>query len=148
MPELPPPTNSFAPARATFACPALLGLAAKAGLGGARETLLGAVMAARLAAGMRAPFPLPTGARIARADGAKSWIGAITMPAKVRTVLLKAFVTSATDDREAMAAAIDGVMDVTAPHLDRVARSELARLATALRDDGILLAGPPDTPVE
>jgi hypothetical protein len=145
VPELPPP---FAPARATFPCPALLGLSAKASLGGAREALLGAVMAARLATGMRAPFPLPTGARVARADGAKSWIGAITMPTKVRTVLLKAFVTSATDDREAMAVALDAVMDVTAPHLDRVARSELARLAAALRGDGILLAGPPDAPVE
>jgi hypothetical protein len=70
------------------------------------------------------------------------------MPAKVRAVLLKAFVTSATDDRETMAAALDGVTDVTAPHLDRGARSELARLATALRGDGILLAGPPDLPVE
>lgn len=147
MPQLPTP-NSFAPARATFPCPALLGLAAKAGLGGARETLLGAVMAARLAVGMRAPFPLPTGARISRAEGAKSWIGAITLPAKARAVLLKAFVTSATDDRDAMAVAIEGVMDVTAPHLDRVARLELTRLATALRGDGILLAGPPDAPVE
>jgi len=105
-------------------------------------------MAARLAVGMRAPFPLPTGARISRAEGAKSWIGAITLPAKSRAVLLKAFVTSATDDREAMAVAIEGVMDVTAPHLDRVARLELTRLASALRGDGILLAGPPDAPVE
>jgi hypothetical protein len=142
------PVPLFAPARATFPCPGLLALAARAGLGGARETLLGALMVARLATGMRAPYPLPAAARAERAEGARAWLGAITVPAKVRAVLLKAFAVSAGSDRAAMAEALGGVTDITAPHLDRVARSELVRLADGLRADGLVLAGVPDGPVE
>lgn len=138
----------FAPARASFPCPGLLALAARAGLGGARETLLGAVLVTRLATGMRGPYPLPSAARRARAEGARVWLGALTVPAKVRTVLLKAFAASASDDRAMMADALGAVTDVTAPHLDRIARSELVRLADGLRTDVVLLAGTPDGPVE
>lgn len=138
----------FAPTRATFPCPGLLSAAARAGLGGAREVLLGALMAVRLASGMRSPYPLPADARRARAEGARVWLGAISVPAKARAALIKAFAASAGSDRNVMADALGGVTDVTAPHLDRVARSELARLADGLRSDGPLLAGAPDGPVE
>jgi hypothetical protein len=138
----------FAPTRPTFPCPGLLALAARAGLGGARECLLGAVMAARLASGMRTPYPLPRSARQARAEGARAWLGAITLPAKARAALLKAFAASATNDRGVMADALGGVTDVTANHLDRVARSELVRMADGLRTEGLELAGGPGEPVE
>ena len=138
----------FAPRRATFPCPGLLALAARAGLGGAREVLLGAVMAARLASGMRSPYPLPSEARQSRADGARIWLGAITVPAKARAALLRAFAASAGTDRGVIADALGAVTDVTASHLDRVARSELVRLADDLRADDLLLAGTPDRPVE
>jgi hypothetical protein len=138
----------FATTRASFPCPGLLALAARAGLGGAREVLLGALMAVRLASGMRSPYPLPTPARHARAEGARVWLGAITVPAKSRAALLKAFAASAGSDRSVMADALGGVTDITAPHLDRVARSELVRLADDLRAEGVLLAGAPDGPVE
>jgi hypothetical protein len=36
------------------------------------------------------------------------------------------------------------VTDITAPHLDRVARSELVRLADGLRSDAAPLAATPD----
>lgn len=138
----------FAPTRATFPCPGLLAVAARAGLGGAREVLLGALMAVRLAAGMRSPYPLPATARQARAEGARVWLGAISVPAKARAALLKAYAASSGTDRNVMADALGGVTDVTAPHLDRVARSELTRLADVLRADGPVLAGAPDGPVE
>ena len=134
--------------RATFPCPRLLSAAARAGLGGAREVLLGAWMAARLASGMRAPHPLSAAARHSRAEGARVWLGAITVPAKARAALLRSFAASAGNDRTLMAEALGGVTDVTAPHLDRVARSELTRLADDLRADGPVLAGAPDGPVE
>lgn len=145
MPEAIP---LFAPARPTFPCPGLLALAARGGLGGARETLLGAVMVVRLASGMRGPYPLSEEARRARAEGARAWLGAITLPVRARTVLLKAFAASALNDRGVMADAVGGVTDVTAPHLDRVARSELVRLRDALRSEGLVLAGGPSAPVE
>lgn len=141
MPESPPP---FAPARAQVACRGLLALAARSGLGGARETLLGALMATRLVSGLRGPHPLPAPARAQRAEAARAWLGAIMVPAKVRSVLLRAFVTSAGEDRLAAADAIAQVTDVTASHLDRVARSELVRLADGLRSEAGTLAPPPD----
>lgn len=145
---MPPPRPPFTPDRATFACPALLTLAAKAGLGGARETLLGAVMAARLAAGVRGPFALEASARQARAEGARQWLAAITLPPKARTALLRAFATTADGDPPGVADALEAVTEVTSPHLDRAARSELVRLVTALRAGGSELAGGPERPVE
>ena len=138
----------FAPERATFPCPALLECAARASLGGAREALLGAVMAARLASAMRAPCALSAPTRAARAEGARLWIGALTLPAKQRAALLRAFAASGGDDPRGAADALAQVTEVTAPHLDRAARSELVRLADRLREDAHALAGAHDGPVE
>ena len=101
-------------------------------------------MAARLAVGLRGPHAIPQPARAARAEAARAWLGALTVPAKVRTTLLRAYVTTAADDLAAVADALGQVTDVTAPHLDRVARSELVRLADGLRSDAVALAAPPD----
>jgi hypothetical protein len=143
--ESPPP---FAPIRAQAVCPGLLALAARSALGGTREALLGALMAARLATGLRGPHPLPAAGRALRADGARAWLGALTLPAKVRLTLLRSFAASAGEDRLAAADALVQVTDVTASYLDRVARSELVRLAELLRSDVAALAGPPDRAVE
>ena len=142
------PTPRFAPARATFACPALLSLAGRSGIGGARETLLGAVMAVRLVSGVRPPFPLEASVRAARADAARQWLGALSIGAKARTAFLRAFATSAGGDPTTAADAIEAVTEVTAPHLDKASRSELVRLAQALRADAALLAEVRERPVE
>lgn len=137
-------STPFAPPRALFAFPGLAAAAARAPLGGAREALAGALMAARLAQGMQLPHPLPVETRRARAEQMKSWLSALTVPAKTRTALLRAIVVSAQGDRTVMAEALLAVTDVTAAHLDRVARSELTRLAEFLRQDALVLAGVPD----
>ncbi len=137
MPLLPPP---FAPLRATFAFPALLALAGRAGIGGAREALLGAVMAVRLVTGIRPPDPLSPAERQQRAEAARQWLGALTLPARTRTALLRAFATSASGDPTSAADAVEAVTEVTSPHLDKAARSELVRLVTALRADAQQLA--------
>jgi hypothetical protein len=134
----------FAPPRALFAFPGLAAAAARAPLGGAREALAGAIMVARLAAGMQLPHPLPVETRRARAEQMKGWLSALTVPAKTRTALLRAIVVSAQGDRTVMAEAVTAVTDVTAAHLDRVARSELTRLAEFLRQDALVLAAVPD----
>lgn len=138
----------FAPERATFPCPALLECAARATLGGAREALLGAVMAARLVSGMRAPCAISSPTRVARAEGARLWIGALTLPAKQRSALLRAFAATGGDDLGAAADALAQVTEITAPHLDRGARSELVGLTDGLRADAHALAGAHDRPVE
>lgn len=144
MPDVAPP---FAPQRAHFPCPALLALAARATLGGARESLLGVVMAVRLTEGLRAPTQLPSGAREQRAEGARQWLAALTLPAKARTALLRAFATSAANDLQGAAEALAAVTEVTAPHLDKGARLELVRLTEALRTEAQLLAGVRERPV-
>lgn len=133
----------FALARALPPCPALLGCAGRASLGGARETLLGAVMAVRLLSGMTGAYPLARPVRALRAEAARLWLGALTLPAKPRTAILRAFATSAADDPVTAADALMAVTDITAPHLDRGARSELVRLAESLRDRGVLAAPRP-----
>lgn len=134
----------FAPPRARFAFPGLAAASARAPLGGAREALAGAMMVARLAQGMHLPHPLPVETRRARAEQMKSWLSALTVPAKTRTALLRAIVVSAQGDRMVMVEALTAVTDVTAAHLDRIARSELTRLAEFLRQDALVLAGVPD----
>lgn len=141
MPEAPTP---FAPVRALFPFPGLAAAAARAPLGGAREALTGALMVARLAQGMRLPHPLAVDLRRTRADRAKDWLSAFTLPAKTKTALLRGIAASAQGDRTVMAETLGGVTDVTAGYLDRVARSELARLAESLRQDAAVLAGAPE----
>ena len=141
FPAVPHSTPPYAPVRATFACPALLSAAGRAGMGGARETLMGAVMVVRLASGLRRPFPLEAPVREVRAEAARAWLVALTLPAKARTAFLRAFAASASGDLESAAEAVDAVTEVTAPHLDKVARSELVRLAAGLRSDARELAG-------
>lgn len=138
----------FASARASFACPALLSAAARATLGGARESLLGSVMAVRLSTAMRAPFPLDAPLRTARAEAARAWLGAISLPARTRTALLRAFAASAGSDLAQVADALQQVTEVTAAHLDRGARSELVRLIEGLRAEAAMLAASRDGPVE
>jgi len=138
----------FAPPRAVFPCPGLAAQAAKAPLGGPREALLGTMMVARLATGMRGPHPLPIDARRARAAGVRGWLTAVAVPTKLRAALQKALAASAEENREAMAEALEGVTDITAPHLDRVARSELTRLIAGLRTTASPLAGVAHRPVE
>lgn len=137
---MPPSIPAFAPLRATFVCPALLAAAGRAGLGGARETLMGAVMVVRLASGLRLPFPLDAAVRQSRAEAARAWLVSLTVPAKARTAFLRAFATTAAGDLVSAADALEAVTEVTAPHLDRVARFELERLASGLRTDALELA--------
>jgi len=105
-------------------------------------------MAARLATGLLNPHPLTAAVRRVRAEAAGTWLGALTMPAKTRLALLRSFTASAQSSREVMAEALSHVTDVTAAHLDRMARSDLVRLVEALRRDGGILAESADRPVE
>jgi hypothetical protein len=144
LPAVPQPAQLYAPERATFACPALLAQAGRAAIGGAREAL----MAVRLVESIRPPRPLDPAVRAARAEGARQWLIALTLPARTRTALQRAFATSASGDAAGAADALEAVTEVTAAHLDKAARSELVRLVTVLRTDALQLAGVRERPVE
>ncbi|MBX3174557.1 MAG: hypothetical protein KF709_09080 [Gemmatimonadaceae bacterium] len=127
------PTPPYAPERATPVAPALAAAAARAALGGPREALLGTLMCVRLAQGLLGVHPLPSTVRSTRAGGARNWLTALAVPSRTRTAFQKAIAASAGEDRAVMADALEGVTEVTAPHLDRGARSELTQAIAALR---------------
>lgn len=122
----PPPYALSAPG---FAFRSLASLAAKAALGGPRETALATLIAARLAAGAAPPLTLAPPLRVARADAARVWLSSVAVPAPVRAAIGKLVDASAGNDARAIAASLAKVTDVTAPLLTRGARSELDRLA-------------------
>lgn len=105
---------------------------------------MGAVMVARLAQGMRLPHPLTVDVRRQRAEQAKGWLTAVTLAPMTRTAVQRGIAASAQGDRGVMSEALLAVMDVTAAHLDRMARLDFQRLADALRQDAVVLAAPGD----
>jgi hypothetical protein len=99
------------------------------------------MMVTRLAMGMREPHPLPLEARRLRASGVRGWLTALAVPTKLRAALQQALSASAEDDRAAMAEALEAVVDLTAPHMDRAARAELSQLVAGLKAAQPHLAG-------
>lgn len=142
------PLPPFAPARAAFPCPGVAAAAARAPLGGPREGLTALVMLVRLAGGMLGRDALAAEVRQERAAQAKAWAGALALGTKLRGAVQRAIAASAGRDRLAMAEALVQVTDVTAPHLDRVAGSELDALVSELRRKGGMLAAPASRVVE
>jgi hypothetical protein len=122
----------YALAEPVFPLRALALSAARAPLGGAREALTAALVAARLAASAHGPAAIPPPLRTERATAARHWIGALTLTAPVRSAVTQLLDASATGDPAILAAALAKVTDVTAPHLDRKARSELDHLARTI----------------
>lgn len=94
-------------------------------------------MAARLAA-ERGPsgHELSDEARLARAAAAKSWLGALTLPAAIRTPLAKCIESSAKGNVSAMARDVTAMRTACANYLDAGSRAELDALAEGLQGDG------------
>lgn len=138
-----PALPSFTPTRSRFACPALLAAAARAPIGGERETLLGVLMSARLAAGLCPDQGLPAGTRGARAEAARQWLASLTLAAKTRTAVLRCIASSEGQNPQGAAESLVALLDLVASPLDRTARREVMRLIEALRGAPIALLAPP-----
>ena len=128
METLPP----IAVAEPRFPLRALALAASRAPLGGVRETLLATLVAARLAAGAVGPSALPAPLRAERAAAARHWLGALSLSAAIRGALTQLLESTALEQPAGMGAALEKVIEVTAPQLDRKARSELDRLARTI----------------
>lgn len=126
------PPQPYALTAPAFLFRALAGLAAKAPLGGARESALATLVAVRLAVAAVEPAMLPAPARRKRADAARRWLSAVALPAPVRSTVGRLVDLSASENVHAIAAGVAKVTEVTAPYLNRNARSELDRLAARL----------------
>lgn len=122
----PPP---FTLAEPTFAFRSLSALAARAALGGPRETALATLIAARLAAAAAPPEALAAPLRAARAEGARLWLTSVALPAPVRAAIARLVEATSAGDHKMIATSLAKVTDVTALVLNRGARSELDRLA-------------------
>ena len=127
------PTLPYALTPLVFPFRHLAAHAGRAGLGGGREVALGCFLVARLAADRLASDDDGDGdGRAARAAGAKSWLGAITIPAAVRGHLAKCLEMSTAAPAPALAEELRALTTAAAPWLDAGSRSELDALATEL----------------
>ena len=121
----------------TFPFPALATMAGRAPLGGPRELALACFLVARIVGDTSLePDAMSREQRLGRAQSVKHWLGAATIPTAVRNGLSKLADSTATDDRNALKAALESVIAVTANQLDPGARLELTRLAQAIAGQG------------
>ena len=125
--------SPYALATPAFRFKAIALSAGRAPLGGPRETALAVLIGARLTAGATGSGALAPDIRAGRAEAARAWLGTIAVPAVTKIAVTRLIELTARNDSAALAAALTTVTDVTAPYLDRAARSELDELAAALR---------------
>lgn len=127
-----PPLPPYALAQPGFPLRSLAALAARAALGGPRETLLAVMQAARMAEGAAGLHPLPEAQRRARANAARAWLAALALPASPRQTISRVIEASAGSNRDALAAAWDAVVQLITPGADLGARAELRRVSMML----------------
>jgi hypothetical protein len=121
----------------TFPFPALATMAGRAPLGGPREIALACFLVARIVGDTASePGALTGDQRKERGQGVKHWLGGATIPSPVRNALSRLADATTNEDRNAMKAALDAVMAVTANQLDPGARLELGRLTQAIAGQG------------
>ena len=116
-----------------FPCPALATMVGRAPLGGPRELALACFVVARLVVdAISNGQPLSADQKQTRVQGTKHWLGSTAIPTQVRTALARLAESTANEDRDAIKAAFDTVITVTASQLDPGARLELGRLAQTI----------------
>lgn len=115
-----------------FSAPALAEAAGAAQLGGDRELSIASFMAARLVLASLPPEPLSAEERMLRAERARQWLSALTMPQPARMALIRAIDASAASGLDA-AASLRELAQMLTGHLPAPALRELAVLAERVR---------------
>lgn len=93
---------------------------------------IAALMTARLMLASLPPTELPAAERAMRAERARNWLSALTMPQPARMALLRAVDASIPSGIEG-AASLRELMQVLTGHLSHAALQELGALAERLR---------------
>lgn len=127
-----PPAPPYSLEPVLFAIPALAECAGSATLGGDREMALAALTTARLMLATIPPILLPEAERVTRAERARSWLSALTMPQPARMAILRSIDASVSGGMDA-AASLRELMQVLTGHLSPAALTELGMLAERLR---------------
>lgn len=122
----------YALASPRFRFRALAALAGRSPLGGEREVALATLLAARLAVGTLPPHPLPHAVRVTRANGARTWLAALALPATVRQPLARLVDATATPEASGLDAALEALIEASLPQLDAPALAELREVAREL----------------
>jgi hypothetical protein len=112
--------------------PALAALAGRSPLGGGREVVIAAFMAARLTASTIQPVSLAIDLRALRASRARAWLAAVAMPAATRLTLTRLIDATARDDVGTLRSALLATVEAVGRTLDAPARAELNALAAQL----------------
>lgn len=133
MPTATAPRAPYALEPTSFPLPVLAASIGRAPLGGPREVAIACFLVGRLVRDAAESADLLTAEqRRARAQGARHWLGAAALPAGVRNALVRLADSTVSMDSNAVRAALESVMTVTANQLDPAARLELGRLAQAV----------------
>jgi len=127
-----PPAPPYSLEPVLFAIPALAECAGSATLGGDREMALAALTTARLMLATIPPILLSEAERVTRAERARSWLSALTMPQPARMAILRSIDASVSGGMDA-AASLRELMQVLTGHLSPAALTELGMLAERLR---------------
>jgi hypothetical protein len=112
---------------------ALAALAGRLPLGGSRELTTAVLVAARLARDAVVAPTLRDELRAARAQGARTWVSTLPVPADTRLAFAQVAQASAGPSREATAAALERLLAVADHALDARARGEVRQLIAAAR---------------
>ena len=112
---------------------ALTTLAGRLPLGGERELAMAVLMGARLADGCTVRESLSPELRKVRGQGARHWLGTLTLPATARTAAQLVADASGGESREGVATALDRLVTLAAQVLDAPSRAELTQLLALLR---------------
>lgn len=128
----PPPFPPYSLEPVLFSVPALAECAGSAAIGGDREMALAALMTARLMLAAIPPTLLGVPERTVRAERARNWLSALTMPQPARMAVIRAVDASIASGMEA-AASVRELMHVLTGHLSPAALQELGALAERLR---------------
>lgn len=126
------PLPPYALTEPAFPLRALAVAVSRAPMGGVRESLMAALVGARLAAAAVGRDALPDALRSERAVAARHWLGALTLPPAARGAFALLVEASVAGEPAALSAALTKVIEVTAPNLDRKARWELDQLARTI----------------
>ena len=117
----------------SFPLPLLAASLGRAPLGGPREVALACFLVGRLVhSAAYSSDLLSADQRRTRALGAKHWLASAALPGGIRTALVRLAEATISMDSNAVRAALESVMTVTANQLDSAARLELGRLAQAV----------------
>jgi hypothetical protein len=114
----------YAVPTARFPFPRLATLAGAAPLGPDREALLATFVIARLSVRAADGHQLPATARDARSAAARSWLSSLSIPLRLKGLLVQMLTASAADDRPSLRTAVEELR--TALRLDPTAVRELA----------------------